>query len=271
MIEDGIDPNAILRADALAKEYGKARVVNGVSIELHAKEVVGLLGPNGAGKTTTFKMLVGFTAPTEGRVFFNDQEITKMPIHKRARLGISYLPQEMSVFRKMTVRENLMAVLQARGHNKAEIRPRANQLIEELGIGYIQHRMAEKLSGGEKRRVEIARALMTRPTFIFLDEPFTGIDPPTVEDIQQIIRSLRDRGLGILITDHNVRETLGITDRSYMMYNGDVLVSGAVEDILKNEQIKEKYLTQSIVEDLSKRGTAALTAAGQREHPDGEG
>ncbi len=265
MIEEGIDPNAILRAEELVKDYGKARVVNHVSIELHTREVVGLLGPNGAGKTTTFKMLVGFTAPTKGRVFFNDNEITRMPIHKRARLGISYLPQEMSVFRKMTVRENLMAVLQARGHSKAEIRPRTNQLLEELGIGHIQHRLAEKLSGGEKRRVEIARALMTRPTFIFLDEPFTGIDPPTVEDIQNIIRALRERGLGILITDHNVRETLGITDRSYMMYNGDVLVSGAVDDILKNEQIKEKYLTQSIIADLAKRGTEVLTAAGQRE------
>lgn len=246
--------DAVLRAEKLTKDYGSNRVVNEVNLELKAGEVVGLLGPNGAGKTTSFKMLVGFTAPTGGRVFFDDIEITNMAIHKRARLGIAYLPQETSVFRKMTVRENLMAILQAQGYAKKEIRPIVNQLLEELGIEYVEHRLAEKLSGGEKRRVEIARALTTNPTFIFLDEPFTGIDPPTVEDIQEIIRKLcKTRGIGILITDHNVRETLGITDRSYMMDEGVVLVSGRVKEILQNEKIKEKYLTQSIVEDLAKR------------------
>lgn len=246
--------DAVLTGKGLVKDYGKNRVVDQVSLKLKAGEVVGLLGPNGAGKTTTFKMLVGFLDPTDGKVFFDDTEITSLPIHKRARLGIAYLPQESSVFRKMTVRENLMSVLQARGHSKKTIRPIVNGLLEELGIGYVQHRLAEKLSGGEKRRVEIARALTTNPTFIFLDEPFTGIDPPTVEDIQGIIRRLvEDRGIGILITDHNVRETLGITDRSYMMDEGHVIVSGSVSEILQNDRIKEKYLTQSIVEDLMKR------------------
>ncbi len=249
-----VKKDAVLRAEKLVKIYGTQRVVNEVSLKVSAGEVVGLLGPNGAGKTTTFKMLVGFTAPNGGRVFFDEHEITSMPIHRRARLGISYLPQESSVFRKMTVRENLMAILQAQGYSKTEIRPSVNRLLEELGIRYIEHRLAEKLSGGEKRRVEIARALTTNPTFIFLDEPFTGIDPPTVEDIQEIIRGLVEvRGLGILITDHNVRETLGITDRSYMMDEGNVLVSGSVQEILQNERIKEKYLTQSIVKDLSER------------------
>lgn len=253
-----VNRDAIIRAQNLVKDYGTNRVVNEVSLEVRAGEVVGLLGPNGAGKTTTFKMLVGFTAPNGGRVTLNERDITNMPIHKRARLGISYLPQESSVFRKMTVRENLMAILQAQGHNKKRIRPIVNNLLEELGIEYVEHRTAEKLSGGEKRRAEIARALTTNPTFIFLDEPFTGIDPPTVEDIQGIIRNLcATRGLGILITDHNVRETLGITDRSYMMSDGQVVVSGSVQEILQNAHIKEKYLTKSIVDDLSKRGESS--------------
>lgn len=251
--------NGVLRAEKLVKDYGKSRVVDNVSFELRAGEIVGLLGPNGAGKTTSFKMLIGFTAPTAGEVYFNDTRITNMPIHKRALLGISYLPQQTSVFRKMTVRENLMAILQARGKAKKDIRPIVNQLLEELGIEYVEHRLAERLSGGEMRRVEIARALTTDPTFIFLDEPFTGIDPPTVEDIQEIIRRLcRTRGLGILITDHNVRETLGITDRSYMMHSGQVLVSGTVQEILQNDRIKQIYLTENIVEDLEKRTKAGV-------------
>ncbi len=248
-----IQHDAVLKAENLAKNYGENRVVNGINIEVKAGEVVGLLGPNGAGKTTSFRMLIGFTDPTEGRVFFNDREITSLPIHKRALLGISYLPQQTSIFKRMTVRENLMAVLQGRGYPKKEIRPIVNRLIDELGIGYVEHQVASSLSGGEMRRVEIARALTTNPTFIFLDEPFTGIDPPTVEDIQGIIRELAEkRGLGILITDHNVRETLHITDRSYMMAGGNVLVSGTVDEILANEQIREVYITKSIADDLSK-------------------
>jgi lipopolysaccharide export system ATP-binding protein len=251
--------DAVIRAENLEKFYGSKCVVNKVSLEVKAGEVVGLLGPNGAGKTTTFKMLVGFTAPKSGKVFFDDNNITSMPIHKRARLGISYLPQESSVFRNMTVRENLMAILQGQGYGKKQIRPIVNDLLDELRIGYIQHQSAGSLSGGEKRRVEIARSLTTNPTFIFLDEPFTGIDPPTVEDIQGIIRSLcKDRGIGILITDHNVRETLGITDRSYMMSEGQVLVSGSVSTVIKDERIRDSYLTESIVIDLENRESRLL-------------
>ncbi|MCC6547581.1 LPS export ABC transporter ATP-binding protein [Candidatus Sumerlaeota bacterium] len=249
---NSIKKDAVITTEHLVKDYGPARVVNDVSVTVKAGEIVGLLGPNGAGKTTTFKMLVGFTQPTQGKIFFDGKEMTSMPIHHRARLGISYLPQETSVFRKMTVRENLMAVLQAQGHTKDEIRPLVDDLVEELGLGYVERRVAEKLSGGEKRRVEIARALMTGPTFIFLDEPFTGIDPKTVEDIQKIISDLRKKGLGVLITDHNVRETLNITDRSYMLHSGVVMVSGTVTEILANANVRDKYLTQSIVEDLSR-------------------
>lgn len=244
--------NAVIRGTDLVKVYDKRRVVDSVSIEIHAGEIVGLLGPNGAGKTTTFKMIVGFTAPTAGRVFFNSDDITGMPIHKRARLGLAYLPQETSVFQKMTVRENLMAVLDALGTPKKDIRPRLKELAEELGIAHLQKNIAGTLSGGEMRRVEIARALMTRPTFMFLDEPFASIDPKTVEDIQSIIRTLKAKGIGVLITDHNVRETLGITDRSYMLIDGRVLVSGSVKDVIANEDIRTKYLTDSIVADLAK-------------------
>lgn len=198
-------------------------------------------------------MLVGFVRPTGGTVYFQDQDISELPIHQRARLGIGYLPQETSIFRHLTVRENLMAVLQARGHSKKEIRPMANRLLEELGVSHLQHRRADALSGGEKRRVEIARALTTDPIFMFLDEPFTGVDPKTVEDIQSIIRVLKNKGLGILITDHNIRETLGITDRSYMLYDGKVVVEGTVDQILDNQDIREKFLTQTIVEDLAYR------------------
>ncbi|MCC7392941.1 ATP-binding cassette domain-containing protein, partial [Candidatus Sumerlaeota bacterium] len=183
-----IKKDAVITTEHLVKDYGPARVVNDVSVTVKAGEIVGLLGPNGAGKTTTFKMLVGFTQATQGKIFFDGNEMTNMPIHMRARLGISYLPQETSVFRKMTVRENLMAVLQAQGHAKAEIRPLVDQLVEELGLGYVERRLAEKLSGGEKRRVDIARALLTGPTFIFLDDPFTGIDPITGEDIRKSIQ-----------------------------------------------------------------------------------
>ncbi len=259
-MEDSTKKTGTIRAEKLVKDYGSNRVVDGVSVELNAGEIVGMLGPNGAGKTTSFRMIIGFTQPNSGKVYCNDQEITRMPLHKRARLGISYLPQQTSVFRKMTVRENLMAVLQARGVSKKEIRPRVSEMVEELGIGYIERRTAEKLSGGEMRRVEIARALMTDPTFILLDEPFTGIDPPTVEDLQEIIQKLKQKGLGVLITDHNVRETLTIVDRSYMMYDGHVIVSGTMDEVFANEQIREKYLTRSIMEDLSRKTPAKAEA-----------
>lgn len=239
-----------IRTDSLVKQYGKARVVKGVSLQVSTGEIVGLLGPNGAGKTTTFKMMVGFEPPTEGRVYFADEDITSLPIHQRARRGISYLAQETSVFRKLTVRDNLKAIMQARGVPRGEIRKRIDRLEEELGIGHLRRRTADRLSGGEKRRVEIARALTTNPKFIFLDEPFAGIDPPTVEDLQGIIRQLRDRGLGILITDHNVRETLLVTDRSYMLLDGLVIVSGNVQEVATHPEIRGRYLTDRIVRDL---------------------
>lgn len=250
-IEQGPD---VIRAEQLIKEYGSTRVVDGVDIEIRAGEIVGLLGPNGAGKSTTFKMLVGFTKPTAGRVTFNGQDMSQLPIHLRARLGIAYLPQETSVFRKMTVRQNLMAVMQALGYSKKEIRPRMKELMKELGITELEDRLAEKLSGGEKRRVEIARALMTRPKFLFLDEPFTGIDPVTVEDIQGIVKALCAKGLGLLITDHNLRETLHITRRSYILLDGKVAAHGSVKEILDSKIVRERFFTQSIVEDVSRRG-----------------
>ncbi|MBI1291710.1 LPS export ABC transporter ATP-binding protein [bacterium] len=251
-IEQSGTPDRI-RATNLVKEYGSTRVVDGVDIEIKAGEIVGLLGPNGAGKSTTFKMLVGFTKPTSGKVQFNSEDMSRLPIHLRARLGIAYLPQETSVFRKMTVRQNLMAVMQALGYSKKEIRPRMNELLEELGIGELKDRLAEKLSGGEKRRVEIARALMTKPKFLFLDEPFTGIDPVTVEDIQGIVKNLCAKGLGLLITDHNLRETLHITRRSYILIDGKVAASGSVKEILDSKIVRERFFTQSIVEDVSRR------------------
>jgi lipopolysaccharide export system ATP-binding protein len=252
----------IIRGQELVKHYGSTKAVKNASPEVRSGEVVGLLGANGAGKSTTFKMLVGFTRPTSGRVFFNDREISALPIHERARLGISYLPQESSVFRRLTVRENLMAVMQARGHSKKEIRPRVNELLKELGIQHLQDRIAERLSGGEKRRLEIARALMTRPSFLFLDEPFTGIDPPTVQDIQEIIKALSAKGLGILITDHNIRETLGITHRSYILLEGEVIVSGSVQQILANRKVREEFLTDAIAADLARAHGAGAAPAG---------
>lgn len=242
-----------IRAEKLVKTYGKTTVVNQVSIDLHQGEIVGLLGPNGAGKSTTFKMLTGFIRPTEGNVFFGGKDVSGMPIHMRARQGIGYLPQETSIFRKLTVRQNLMAVLQALGKSKKEIRPRANRLLAELGVDHLKDRIGEKLSGGEKRRVEIARALMTEPKFLFLDEPFTGVDPRTVEDIQGIIKVLRNKGLGILITDHNIQETTGITDRSFILWEGEVLASGNIDEIIENRDVQEKFFTEPILEDLRNR------------------
>jgi len=239
-----------IRTEQLIKKYGPTTVVNGVSLELKTGEIVGLLGPNGAGKTTTFKMMVGFEKPSAGRVFLGDKDITSLPIHKRALLGVAYLPQETSVFRKMSVRDNLKAILEMRGLPRKEIRTRIDELEEQLGIGHLRRRSADVLSGGETRRVEIARALTTNPKFIFLDEPFAGIDPKTIEDLQGIISGLRDRGLGVLITDHNVLETLHITDRSYMLLKGVVTVSGTVEEITANEEIRSKYITERIVENL---------------------
>jgi lipopolysaccharide export system ATP-binding protein len=229
----------------LKKSYKKRTVVQDVSIEVCSGEVVGLLGPNGAGKTTCFYMVVGLVACDDGEVRIDNQNITHLPIHKRAKLGVSYLPQEASIFRKLTVFENIKAVLELQKYEPEEIERRAEQLLEELHISHIRNSSAAALSGGERRRVEIARALSTEPRFILLDEPFAGIDPIAVLDIQKIIRFLKERGIGVLITDHNVRETLGICDHAYILNEGRVLASGRPDEIIYNESVRKVYLGEN--------------------------
>ncbi|MCU0895918.1 MAG: LPS export ABC transporter ATP-binding protein [Burkholderiales bacterium] len=231
-----------LRAVALRKRYKTRTVVSDVSLEVASGEVVGLLGPNGAGKTTCFYMIVGLVAADGGRIFLDDRDLTRLPIYRRARLGLSYLPQEASVFRKLTVEENIRAVLELAGAGAEEIEERLVQLLAELHVDHLRTAPALSLSGGERRRVEIARALATRPKFILLDEPFAGVDPIAVIEIQKIIRFLKERDIGVLITDHNVRETLGITDRAYIINEGTVLASGKPEDIVYNEHVRRVYL-----------------------------
>jgi lipopolysaccharide export system ATP-binding protein len=231
-----------LRAVELNKRYKKRVVVHDVSLEVSSGEVVGLLGPNGAGKTTCFYMIVGLVATDGGRIYIDDREITRLPIHRRARLGLSYLPQEASVFRRLTVRENVRAVLELMELPDAEVERRLDALLEELHIAHLRDATALSLSGGERRRTEIARALGTQPAFILLDEPFAGVDPIAVLDIQRIIRFLKDRGIGVLITDHNVRETLGICDRAYIINEGSVLAAGRPEEIVYNESVRRVYL-----------------------------
>jgi lipopolysaccharide export system ATP-binding protein len=231
-----------LRAAELNKRYKKRVVVHDVSLEVSSGEVVGLLGPNGAGKTTCFYMIVGLVAADGGRIYVDEREITRLPIHRRARLGLSYLPQEASVFRRLTVQENIRAVLELMDLPEAEVAQRLDTLLEELHIAHLRDATALSLSGGERRRVEIARALGTQPAFILLDEPFAGVDPIAVLDIQRIIRFLRERGIGVLITDHNVRETLGICDRAYIINEGSVLAAGRPEEIVYNENVRRVYL-----------------------------
>jgi lipopolysaccharide export system ATP-binding protein len=231
-----------LRTAALRKRYKKRTVVRDVSLEVVNGEVVGLLGPNGAGKTTCFYMIVGLVATDGGRIFVDERDITRMPIHRRARLGLSYLPQEASVFRRLTVQENVRAVLELMGLTAGEIELRLDELLEEMHIAHLRDAAALSLSGGERRRVEIARALATRPAFILLDEPFAGVDPIAVLDIQRTIRFLRERRIGVLITDHNVRETLGICDRAYIINEGSVLAAGKPEEIVYNENVRRVYL-----------------------------
>jgi lipopolysaccharide export system ATP-binding protein len=226
----------------LIKEYRARRVVDGVSLEVHTGEVVGLLGPNGAGKTTTFYMLVGFIKPAGGRVFLNDVEIGSLPMYRRARLGIGYLPQEASIFRRLSVEDNVKAILQTMPLSPKEIEERCDELLEELGVNHVRKAQGYQLSGGERRRVEIARALATKPSFILLDEPFAGIDPIAVADVQSIVRRLKDRGLGVLITDHNVHDTLSITERAYILAEGRIAVSGTAEEIVENELARRVYL-----------------------------
>ena len=244
MAETGNGKSTLTTTD-LRKSYKKRKVVQGVSLEVNSGEVVGLLGPNGAGKTTCFYMVVGLVACDGGEVYVDGERITHLPIHRRARLGLSYLPQEASVFRKLTVIENIRAVLELQIDDADEIERRAEELLAELHIGHIRNSPAAALSGGERRRVEIARALSTDPRFILLDEPFAGIDPIAVLDIQKIIRFLKDRNIGVLITDHNVRETLGICDHAYILNEGTVLAAGRPDEIIYNESVRKVYLGEN--------------------------
>ncbi len=234
--------SALLATEKLAKEYRGRRVVNGVSVDVKAGEIVGLLGPNGAGKTTTFNMVVGVVKPDEGSVSFLGQEITGLPMHQRARLGIGYLTQEPSVFRKLSVEENILAILETCKLSRDEREVRLKYLLEELDLTPIRKSMAYQLSGGEKRRLEITRALVTSPQLLLLDEPFSGIDPIAVYEVQKIVRRLKERGLGILITDHNVRETLKLIDRGYIIHKGQVLVEGSAEFLANDPKAREIYL-----------------------------
>lgn len=235
-------PKKVLRSENLVKRYRKRTVVQHVSIDVRQGEVVGLLGPNGAGKTTTFYMIVGMITPTEGRVFLDEKEITDMAMYKRARMGIGYLPQEASVFRKMTVEENILSVLQMMDLPNAERRVKCAQLMNDFSIAHLASSKGYTLSGGERRRTEIARALATDPKFILLDEPFAGIDPIAVEEIMRIVASLRGRGIGVLVTDHNVHETLSITDRAYLLFEGQILKSGTSEYLANDPEARKLYL-----------------------------
>ena len=231
-----------LRTENLVKSYRTRKVVKKVSIEVNQGEIVGLLGPNGAGKTTTFYMVVGLTRPNEGKVLLNDEDVTRLPMHQRAKKGVSYLPQEPSVFRKLTVEDNIIAVLESQKLTRFDRKKKARALLRELNILHIKDSKAYSLSGGERRRVEISRALATSPIFILLDEPFAGIDPIAVADIQSIISQLKKKGIGVLITDHNVRETLSITDRAYIINDGQIIASGKPMDVAQDEKVKQIYL-----------------------------
>ncbi|HVP57180.1 MAG TPA: LPS export ABC transporter ATP-binding protein [bacterium] len=231
-----------LRTQDLVKAYRGRRVVDGISIEVASGEIVGLLGQNGAGKTTTFYMIMGLVRPASGSIFLGDVNVTDLPMHVRARMGVGYLSQEPSIFRKLTAEDNIRAILETLGLSRAELESRLTTLAADLGIDHLRKSRAYMLSGGERRRLEIARALVTSPRFMLLDEPFSGIDPIAVQDIQSIIRKLKDKGLGLLITDHNVRETLSITDRSYIVAEGKILVSGKSEDLANDPIAREAYL-----------------------------
>jgi len=236
-----------LRTEHIVKAYKGRKVVNDVSIQVKQGEIVGLLGPNGAGKTTSFYITVGLIKPDGGKVFLNDEEITKMPMYKRAQMGIGYLPQEPSVFRKMSVEDNILAVLEMTNLSKKEQKDRLENLIAEFRLGHVRQSNGDVLSGGERRRTEIARCLATNPDFILLDEPFAGIDPIAVEDIQKIVIQLKDKNIGVLITDHNVQETLSIIERAYLLFEGSVLKSGTAEELSQDETVRKVYLGQNFV------------------------
>ena len=236
-----------LHTTSLYKTYRGRKVVNDVSIEVKQGEIVGLLGPNGAGKTTSFYMIVGLVQPDKGQVYLDTTEITKMPMYKRAQLGIGYLPQEVSVFRKLSVEDNIMAILEMTDLNKEQRHEKLEKLLDEFSLNKVRKNMGAMLSGGEKRRTEIARALATDPKFVLLDEPFAGVDPIAVEDIQHIVSELKNRNIGILITDHNVQETLSITDRAYLLFEGKILKSGTAEELAADEQVRKVYLGRNFV------------------------
>jgi lipopolysaccharide export system ATP-binding protein len=233
---------SLLHTNDLIKIYGKRRVVDKVSLKVRQGEIVGLLGPNGAGKTTSFYMITGLIRPNSGKIFLDDENITRLPMYKRSRKGISYLPQEASIFRKLTVEENLLSIMEVLGFPRAERKKRADELINELGISHIAHNKGFNLSGGERRRTEIARTLVTNPKFILLDEPFAGVDPIAVQDIQNIVKNLKQRNIGVLITDHNVHETLSITDHAFLLFEGKILKEGDSEALANDPEARKLYL-----------------------------
>lgn len=232
----------ILRSENLVKKYKSRTVANNVSVQVQQGEIVGLLGPNGAGKTTSFYMIVGMVKPNSGKIYLDNQDITEEPMYRRAQLGVGYLPQEASVFRKLSIEDNLRAVLEMTKLTKAEQAHKVESLLDEFALHHVRKNLGDQLSGGERRRTEIARALATDPKFILLDEPFAGVDPIAVEDIQSVVRKLKDKNIGILITDHNVHETLNITDRTYLLYAGEVIKSGSAEDLANDEMVRKVYL-----------------------------
>ncbi|MDD2460971.1 MAG: LPS export ABC transporter ATP-binding protein [Kiritimatiellia bacterium] len=244
-VVQGAEATPDIQADSLVKQYGARTVVNGVSLHASCGEIVGLLGPNGAGKTTTFYMVVGLVRPNDGTVTFRGQDITRMPVYRRARLGLGYLAQEPSTFRKLTVEENVLAILETMELTKAERHARAEELLASLNLTKVARQRAYTLSGGERRKLEIARALVRKPAILMLDEPFSGVDPLAVHDIQEIVKGLRNRGLGIIVTDHNVRETLSIVDRAYLVYDGQILREGSSDFLVQDETARRLYLGQN--------------------------
>ncbi|MFI5140830.1 MAG: LPS export ABC transporter ATP-binding protein [Bacteroidia bacterium] len=235
----------ILRSEKITKRYKSRTVANEVSVEVKQGEIVGLLGPNGAGKTTSFYMIVGMIKPNAGRIFLDDVEITNLPMYKRSQMGIGYLPQEASVFRKLSIEDNIRAVLEMTKLTKQEQAEKLESLITEFNLGHVRKNLGDQLSGGERRRTEIARCLATNPKFILLDEPFAGVDPIAVEDIQAVVKKLKEKNIGILITDHNVHETLSITDRAYLLFEGSVIKQGSADDLANDEQVRRVYLGQN--------------------------
>ncbi len=236
-----------LRTEELVKDYGSKRVVNGVSLEVSSGEIVGLLGPNGAGKTTTFYMTVGLVRPTSGRILLNDRDISSLPMHKRGRVGLGYLPQETSVFRKLSVEQNLMAFAETLPLNRKDRRDRVEHFLDDLGLTHLRKQRAYTLSGGERRRLEIARALLLNPGFLLMDEPFSGVDPISVHEVQKLILSLREKGIGILITDHNVRETLRVVDRAYLLHEGKILSAGTSDFLIQDPASRKFYLGENFL------------------------